>query len=523
MRKATTRVVFRIRHRSISRHVDWVHNNQKQIEPTSVSQNIGDDQMIAKPPVRPLLALFLIACVSTLLLPGAHACGPFFTDAIFVFTKHPDLPLENFAAGKLGVVSESWARSYLVVAYRTLSGNPLSDKEAKAVKSLWDDRLNNSGDTNHESWVKQWNEARKAAGATAPLGFRGYRKREKPHEYESFLNCQQDAFINAEATLNEGVKRFGAGSAQVRDWLSAQDVVFANCGEGRHVPDAAAADQDALLRADRAYQIAAANFYSTNFEEAKDQFDAIARDKQSPWHVFAPYLAARAMLRKASFADKTEDGEPSLADAETRLNAILKSESLRASHHAAGRLLNLVRLRLHPQEKLHELGHSILKRDANEDFKQSVWDYTVLMDKYLETDEGEETTNQTKPKLPANFGSDELTDWIVTLEGDLDSASAHATEQWKKTKSPAWLVAAMATADGRAPKLNELLSAAANVDASSPAFPSVAFHSVRLLKAAGRHTEARAVLDKVLANKRAPMPASAVNLFLNERIDRKKT
>ena len=474
--------------------------------------------MMAKFPARALVALVLIACVSVLLPRGARACGPFFTDAVFVFTKHPDFPLENFASGKLGVVSDSWARSYLVVAYRTLSGNPLSDKEATAVKSLWDDRLNNSGDTYDESWVKQWNEARKAAGATGPAEVRVYRNREKPHEYESFLNCQQDAFINAEATLNERVKRFGAGSAQVRDWLSAQDVVFANCGEGRHLPDTAAPDEDALLRADRAYQIAAANFYATNFDEAKDQFDAIARDKQSPWNVIAPYLAARAMLRKASFAEKKEDGGPFLADAETRLNAILNNETLRASHHAARRLLNLVRLRLHPEEKLHELGHSILKRDANEDFKQNVWDYTVLMDEYLQTDEAEDSTTQTKPTLPPNFGSDELTDWIVTFEGDVDSESAHAIERWDKTKSPAWLVAAMATANARTPKLNELLSAAANVDFSSPAFPSLAFHSVRLLKDAGRQTEAHAVLEKVLSNSRAPMPASAVNLFLNERM-----
>jgi len=61
------------------------------------------------------------------------------------------------------------------------------------------------------------------------------------------------------------------------------------------------------------------------------------------------------MLRKGSFAEKTEDGRPALAEAEDRLKAILKDSTLKLSHHAAGRLLNLVRVRLHPDEKLHEL------------------------------------------------------------------------------------------------------------------------------------------------------------------------
>src|SRR5437773_4617315 len=132
------------------------------------------------PYLKLLLLLASVLATSFLLTNRTEACGPFFTDAIFVFAKHPDFPLEKFAAGKLGVVTDSWARSYLVVAYRTLSGNPLSDNEARAIKSLWDDRLNNSFDSDDESWVKKWNEARKAAGATTAAEVHAYRNREKP-------------------------------------------------------------------------------------------------------------------------------------------------------------------------------------------------------------------------------------------------------------------------------------------------------------------------------------------------------
>ena len=444
-----------------------------------------------------------------------EACGPFFSDAIFVFTKHPDFPLDKFAAGRFGVISDTWARSYLVVAYRSLAGNPLSDSEAKAMKSLWDDRLNNAGYVSDQDWLNKWNEARKAAGATTPAQIRVYRNREKPREYEGFLNCQEDAFVNAENLLNERIKLFGAKSPQVQSWLAAQDMVFANCGEGRQIPKDAAAeapDLPPLLRADRAYQIAAAQFYSTNFDEAQKQFEAIARDKDSPYRIIAPYMAARSVLRKGSFAEKAADGQPFLEDAENRLSAILKDDSLKRSHHAAGRLFNLARLRAHPEAKLHELAQIIMKKDSTQDFKQIVWDYTVLLDKYLAVED--ETVKLT---LPPGLSSDDLTDWIITFEGALDASDAHAIERWQKTRSLPWLVAAMANANGKHPKLNDLLAAAANIEKSSPGYLTLAFHSVRLLKEANRPVEARALLDKILSGDRQHFTASALNLFLSQR------
>src|SRR5712671_6734161 len=187
---------------------------------------------------RALLALALIISVSFLGPQRTQACGPFFTDAIFVYSKHPDLPFEKFAAGQPGVVQPNWARSYLVAAYRNLAGTPLSESEARAIKAVWDDRLDLSGESesNDEEWIKKWVEARKRVpGLAAPAEIKAYRNREKPHEYESFLNCQQDAFENAEATLKARIKRFGAESAAVRDWVGAQDKVFANCGEGKQI------------------------------------------------------------------------------------------------------------------------------------------------------------------------------------------------------------------------------------------------------------------------------------------------
>lgn len=466
-----------------------------------------------------LLALTLIISVSFLRPQRTVACGPFFTDAIFVYSKHPDLPFEKFAAGQLGVVQSNWARSYLVAAYRNLAGTPLSESEGKAIKAVWDERLNLSSESNNgndEEWIKKWNEARKSVpGAAAPTEIKVYRNREKPNEYESYLNCQQDAFENAEATLNQRIQTFGADSLGVKGWLAAQDIVFANCSEGRHIPaDASseAPDLPPMIRADRAYQIAAANFYATNFDDAKKQFDLIAQDKSSSWREKAAYLAARSLLRKGSLTDKEEDQRLALGEAETRLNAILKDTSLTSAHHASERLLNLVRLRLHPEEKIHELAHSLIKKDGSADFKQDVWDYTVLLDKYL--DEGDETT---APKRPAGLTSDDLTDWVVTVQDSTPAAATHSGEQWQKTRALTWLVASISKANGKQSQADALLSAAAAIDRTSPAFPSLAFHSVRLLIESNRSNEARAMLDRILGADRSQLSPSALNLFLSQR------
>ncbi|HXI22678.1 MAG TPA: hypothetical protein VNG71_02305 [Pyrinomonadaceae bacterium] len=472
--------------------------------------------MTLKQSPRAIVALALIAAVLILLPPRTNACGPFFTDAIFVFTKHPDFPLEQFAKGKLGVVSPGWARSYLVVAYRNLSGAPLSQTEANDIKSLWDERLSLSSDESSDDWSRKWNEARAKVPGTQPVQFDTYRNREKPNEYESFLNCQQDALKNAEALLNERITRFGADSPQVHDWLAAQDMVFLNCHEGQHIPQPAAADAEQLIRADRAYQIAAANFYATDYDEARQQFDAIAKEKSSPYRIIAPYLAARAMLRKGSFAEKPEDKNLALTDAENRFNAILKDDSLARAHEIAARLLNLTRLRLHPEAKLHDFAHTIAKQDASKNFKQDVWDYTVLMDNFLGDDsEGEESL---KKQIPQSLKSDDLTDWILATQESGDAAATHSLQRWEQSKSVAWLVAAMTNAKGNEPKAADLITAASRVDHSSPGFPSLAFHTARLLTEAGKSDAARMYLDNVLTNDRRYLDASAANQLMAARM-----
>ena len=460
------------------------------------------------------MGVIVIAILFVLSGQSGEACGPFFLDAIFTYVKHPDIPLDKFVQGQIGVVKPSYARSYLFAAYRQMGGVAFDPGEQRALQELWKERLDLSWDAPEDEWIKPWVDARsKVAGAGPAPKISLYRNREKPNEYESYLNCQRDAFATAAATLNERMKKFSAESSELSDWVRAQDAVFSNCSEGHTIPDAATAPGDPLLRADRSYQIAAANFYAASLGDAENQFGSIARDNSSPWRPTAEYMIARTFLRQASLG-KDEDRQAALSKAETKLKQILSDKNLSSQHHASARLLNLVRLRLHPEEKLHELAGAIMQKTSRESFKQDVWDYTVLLDKIVGEDPEQPTT---RPDIPA-VTQDDVTDWIVTFQNNDAHSLDHALQRFEKTSSLSWLVAVLSKVDAKNPKTAALLAAASKVDHRSPAFDSVAFYRVRLLMEAGKDEEARNILDEILGSDRTQMAPSAVNLFLAQRM-----
>ncbi len=453
-----------------------------------------------------LIALMLLAPASAL------ACGPFSLDTIFSFSVHPEYPLENFARGNIGIVQPSYARSYLYVAYRYLDGNGFSATEQSALVNLWADRLNLHWEPSEEQSVKRWLDSRaKVAGVGEAPKIDVYRSREKPNEYETYLNCQKDSFETAADTLETRVRQGGAGSAALGVWVEGQDQVFANCSEGKHIPAALPADADAVQRADRQYQIAAANFYAGNFDEALAGFQAIAADRSSSWHSSAPYLIARTFLRKASLGSEDQKAG-SLTEAEKQLQMILRSEELKPSHENAQRLLNLVRLRLRPRDALHDLAISLAGKKANPNLKQELWDYTVLMDQFIGDEPAFAKTTA------ADLGADPLTDWILTLQSETPESFAHALERWKTTSSVPWLIAALAKVDSPDSSADALKRAGAAIRSDSPAFPSAAFHVARLNIAAGHFNEARTMLDELLSKHRSDLNASAVNSLRHQRM-----
>jgi hypothetical protein len=455
---------------------------------------------------RSLVALVLLF----VLQPPASACGPFSMEAIFVFTAHPSYPLENFARGYIGIVQPSYARSYLYVAYRYLSNMPFSQAEQKALTELWNERLNSGSYQGEDGWVKAWLDARqKVAGLPEPPKISVYRNREKPNEYESFINCTEDSFDTAIATLNDRINKFGPDSLVVKSWVEAQDQVFANCSEGKQVPVELTANTDTLARADRNYQIAAAHFYATNFEDARKAFASISTDSTSPWQRLAPYLSARTLVRQASLGP-AERKNALLTDAEQTLKKILNDKQQTTSHAAATRLLDLVRFRLRPSERMHELAHALTSKNENNHLKQDLWDYTLLLDGVLES--------EAEKKLPADLQSDDLTDWISTLQTSSNESLEHSLARLQATHCSAWLVVVLSKIDGKHSRATEIVAEALMIKSNSAAFASSRFHAVRLMIQSDKTNEARALLDQLLKNNRSDFDASALNLLTGQRM-----
>jgi tetratricopeptide (TPR) repeat protein len=430
-------------------------------------------------------------------------------EAIFVFTAHPSFPLNKFASGEIGIVQPTYARSYLYVAYRYLMKAPFSAAEQKALTELWDERLNSGAGLGEEGWATAWLEARqKVPGLPEPAKISIYRYREKPNEYEAFVNCTEDSFDTAVRTLNERIKKYGPESPVIRSWVEAQDKVFANCSEGKSLPETLLGD-DALVRADRNYQIAAANFYSTNFDDARKAFEAIAADSSSPWQPLASYLSVRTLVRQASLG-APDQKNALLTEAETRLKTILNDQQQATTHSAARRLFDLVRFRLHPAERLHELAHTLSSRNENGHIKQDLWDYTLLLDGVLES--------EAEKKPDADLRRDDLTDWISSLQVTSNESLEHAITRWQTTHSSAWLVAVLSKLDGKHSRAQDAVSEALKVKSDSAAFASSRFHAVRLMVEVGKTNEARSILDQLLKNNRSDFDVSALNLLISQRM-----
>jgi hypothetical protein len=445
-----------------------------------------------------------------------QACGPVFQEAIFTFSVHPDFPMERYAAGQLGIIQPTYARSYLYVAYRYFAGLGFDQLEQRALASIWKDRLESSFDESGNQEVKAWIATRNKVPGAAPVAEPVTSRAGGKDSFQYYFNCPDDAFKSATRTLNERIARFGANSAQVKEWLQAQDQVFHNCGEGKTIPAAASPGMPPLIQADRTYQIAAANFYSQNFDEAAKIFSGIAADQSSPYRTIAPYLAARALVRKAMLTP--EEGKvdaATLGQAEARLKQILSDRNLNAIHASTKGILNYVTFRLHPEARLHELAEAVMKKNAGATLRQEVWDYTALLDKFVKDDE----ENERKfASLPTAGRADDVTDWLMVFQVRDKAALDYALQKWAKTTSLPWLVAALAKVDATNAVVSDLLAAAAKVKPESPAYATVAYHQSRLLIESGKKDEARNLLDALLARHKASMPTSAVNEFLSLRL-----
>jgi len=442
--------------------------------------------------------------------PDLSSCGPFVPTAAFTFWKIPEDAAGRFGRGELGVVQPRFPRFYLIIAYRYLAGIGLNAEERAALFGPQPVSQNPFSGQLSEG-LGQWEKARGRVVATAPSPrITPYKTITGDSYYLAFVNCNDDAFANAAKTLEDRIGSAGVQNVAVKEWVAAQDQVFTNCSGGPAIPGQPASDATPIAQADRAYQIAAANFYAGNLDTAEQMFRAIADNSGSPWSAGAPYLVARTLVRKATLGVKGQGVDrEKLTAAEAYLQSILNDPARSAVHPPARRLLDYVRVRLHPAERVRELAHALVQKDAQVTIRQNSTDYRYLYDEF------EEGRFGGWQALPAD---DELTSWIGSFQQEAPDAASKALAEWRAKQTAPWLVAALATAGSTQPGANDLIAAARKVKRDSPAYATATFHAVRLLIDSRRTDEARQWLDHVLAADEATLPTSSVNMFRAERM-----
>lgn len=447
-----------------------------------------------------LLGLALLAAVVS---TGGNpaACGPFLPEALFTYTTHPDFPLDRFAQGRLGILQPTYARSYLTVAYRHMSGLTVKDDEVQALVAMWNGRLGRlafgsgsrpgpdgtpvlppSAAAPVVSGIDSWRRARRAIGDLPDVQY-AVERAVPGVEYQWYANVQDDAFERAAETLTARLAAFGKGSPVVRSWVIAQDLVFSADKEVPAALTPLGADAPALARADRAYQLAAAHFYAGAFAQARERFLAIAKDDTSPWRGSAPYLAARCLLRQATV------GPTAPADAQRLLEqAIAELEAVAADESAPGGLRESSRgLRVWAEYWRGAAITDQQKPDAIEDAARRllaaapgpgigpVLDrFTRLLDRRAaatppaERDAAAAAPPSPPPAAATASSAADLVDWLRVFQhaneqiyearyqpgasaaDARDATAVQALARWRQRKSVPWLVAILTHAAGDA-------------------------------------------------------------------------
>ena len=464
-------------------------------------------------------------------LVAAQACSPGWTPDVFVRKYRPDVP-RDFYSGKLGILQETYYRFNLVAAYRYLNGGALAASEMVPDRR-WDYLHEDDPDSDSYAWQQTredavepgdgsaaWKTVRAqfaVDGIVAPTVEHAVAAQQSNLE-QQFINCTPGAFATAADTVAKRAATWGKDSPMLQDWIRGQDAVFHHCDDdAAAMPGAVPAGAPLLLKQDRAYQVAAAEFYAIQFEAARRDFQRIAADKASPWSAIAPFLVARTMVREAMLAGRPKDTGAVSFDAQ-KLTAA-RDELLRLKRTRVvpdsyvDPELRYVESRLDPNGRIAEAALALAGPKADADFHQDLLDLVFLLDQRLDgypphTDFG--STEELRETAP-------MVDWLLTFQSRTDEARRHAVQQWQSANALPWLVAAMTKAEPGDAETPSLLQAAAGVEKTSPAWQTVTYHRARLMSASDPKS-ARGLLEATLKEVRVSGPPSMENALMALRM-----
>jgi hypothetical protein len=476
------------------------------------------------------LATALACCATASRASGADGYG----ENIYVPENHvPAQELQAYARDNLRVVAPGYWRIYQFIAYRAMTGHPLSKEEVDVLHvDGWkvgphNDGVNDSYDI-EKTGVKEWLQARNAFTGSGPANER-FDVVTNAGDYAMFINCNRDAFLRAAKTLAQRNAQYG--KQWTTTWLAGQNAVFANCSPqlpqatvGKALarpltmPPALPASAPEWLAKDLAYQNASALFYAGRYDEARARYMDIAKDGGSPWQPLGQYLAARCLIRKASLMT-VPDGTPANTHSEAYKTLLMQAraelQAISSRYAPAKALIGWVEVRLRPDERRQELSARLAMEKITADNLQDVTDYLVLMD---------DLENQ--GMLDAR---DDMSAWIGAMQcGSVavkspklgDDASGHAAalqlarNNWNKKHEMHWLAAVLQVAWPL--ELNaEEVKAASAVEEDSPVYGTAQYSLARLNFAHGKMGAVEAGATAMLAK---PLTPSVRNRWLRVKM-----
>ncbi len=448
--------------------------------------------------------LLLIASLFAATHAGASGdYGPPFTR--FKAYSAPDIAVERFQEGQLGVLQPGMQRVYLYTAWRSITlaskgkkspglAGGLARADGSAFANGWE--AGGAGTQSKDEWLTQARMAESKFGA-----------------------CPNPSNNFALATLKSITARKDATPARVKAWVDAQELVSGACESAENarysdkavlltvaVPAALPDSEPAHWRQLREYQRAAALFHIERYTEASALFTRIGASANHPMRDLGHYLALRSEVRLAvKQTIKADDAQRQrvYATLEPRAQAILADPSLASRHGATRATIRAARVYVTPAAAVDELSKHLADA-ANDPFVDDrLGDWVVA------------TRLAGIPK-----GRYDFIEWIENLhacaypdENDKTCrvSAQKALAEWQRTKSRPWLVASLMMAE----KLNVAAEKAAlAVKPADPEYLTVRYHLARLYRLAGRVDEARAVSDAAL---KLDMSNGSRNLFREER------
>ena len=460
----------------------------------------------------------LAAALTALLFTSAGASGNFgLNTTMFRAWTAPDIALERFQAGELGVIQPGMRRIYLYTAWRALSLGPRVATAPGTQGGL----ARADGSAFGDGWSQP--------AATDPV---------LEQRLAGILHLAADdpqvrvIFACAPAATGYAASVFQAASgrpdttpARLAAWLLDQQKIGIACqvaDDARYVygpekppvlagPKPLAATEPLYWRQLNEYQRAAWAFQAGHYAASTPLFDRIGATPAHPMHALGAYLALRAEVRRAVApavdADDPARREQQARALERRGAVILADAALAAMHEPTRALLRSMRVRLTPDTRLDELNRDLGDAAADPFALDRLGDWSVLV-------------TAAKPEAVAALrASHDFIDWIETVRGcsgvasspDCEPAGAHALARWRATGARPWLVAALMLPQASVP---ELIQAGLALPPDDPAYVTVRYHIARLYRLDGKAHAALALADGVLQRTLSP---GTRNLLRQER------